>query len=121
MLRARFSSVDYEPTLANTSSRPDFYACDNKGECLLVECKVVFDKSSIQSSNAELTRLVNVVNRLQSDYAISIQPQGLLSEQITPRRIEAFLKRELPKLDTNVAVGHTLVFQDTEKGIAVNF
>ncbi len=120
MLRHRFLGVCYEPTLPNTPNHPEFLARDGR-ESIIVECKVVFDEECIRVSNREITRLVNVVNTIQSDYGISIQPEGRLRRAIIPRRIGAFLRRELPRLPRPIQLGTSLVFSDPPTGTRVTF
>lgn len=119
VLRDNFTKVLYEPQLNDTAHRPEFRATRRELR-LTVEC-LVFDKETIRFAQDELGRLVDYLQKLRSTYSITVQPQGLLSERITPRKIEAFLRRELGKLSGPVNEEQPLIYQEVPGSQPVNF
>ena len=122
------AKIKVHPSGASSNpNRPDFLASFPNGQT------AVFEAVTVNESNAGAawTELCNHINSLQSDFHINIvrHPTPLGSPP-TPRKVKAFLKRELGKLDANAA-RHQLesgtwhspdyVFADGKKSIEFHF
>lgn len=121
LLLATCLHLSYEPEIPGTRHRPEFVAADNNAPCLVAECKVVFDEEAVRWSDKELRRLVNRLKKFESVYGLSVQPHDRLTKQVSPRKIETFLRSEMAALGGTVPPGYRLVFEDADTGLSINF
>ena len=123
------ATVEVHPSDASSNrKRPDFLASFPNGQTAVFEAVTVNESDA----GAAWTQLCNHINSLPSDFYIQIvrHPTPLGSPP-PPRRVKAFLKKELGKLDVQMRLDAQLeggtwrspecVFIDGEKRIEFDF
>ena len=105
ILKRHGAKVAVHPTsVSKTANRPDFLAVFPDGHDVVVEATMVNELSmeEVSTSNA-WTELLNHINRGDSDFWIYVDRHpGPLPSPPPPRKVKAFLERELAKLDVEV-------------------
>ena len=106
LLKRHDARIKVHPTDASgNSKRPDFLASFPNGQKVIVEAVTVKDfTDSEESMETAWADLCNHINQLASDFWIDIiRHPGTLSGPPPPRRVTAFLKKELDKLNIHEA------------------
>ena len=105
MLKGHRAEVVVHPnSVSKTAKRPDFLAIFPDGHEAVFESVMVNELSvkEVSTSNA-WTELLSHINRVDSDFWIYIdRHSGPLPSPPPPRKVKAFLERELAKLDVTV-------------------
>ena len=105
ILKQHGAQVAVHPaSVSKTAKRPDFLASFPDGLEVVVESVMVNELSAkeVSSSNA-WAKLLDHINTVDSDFWINVVlPRGPLPSPPPPRKVKAFLKRELAKLDVTV-------------------
>ena len=102
--RQRAQVVVHPTSVSKTANRPDFLAVFPDGHEVVFESVLVNELSvkEVSTSNA-WTELLNHINRVDSDFWIYVDRHpGPLPNPPPPRKVKAFLERELAKLDVTV-------------------
>ena len=102
--RHRAQVVVHPTSVSKTAKRPDFLAVFPDGHEVVFESVMVNELSEkeVSTSNA-WTELLNHINRVDSDFWIYVDRHpGPLPSPPAPRKVKAFLERELAKLDVTV-------------------
>ena len=102
--RHRAQVVVHPTSVSKTEKRPDFLAVFPDGHEVVFESVMVNELSvkEVSTSNA-WTELLNHINRVDSDFWINVDRHpGPLPSPPPPRKVRAFLERELAKLDVTV-------------------
>ena len=102
--RHRAQVVVHPTSVSKTANRPDFLAVFPDGHEVVFESVMVNELSvkEVSTSNA-WAELLNHINRVDSDFWIYVDRHpGPLPSPPPPRKVKAFLERELAKLDVTV-------------------
>ena len=105
ILKRHTAQVVVHPTsISKTANRPDFLAEFPDGHEVVVESVMVNELSVKEAStNNAWTELINHINRIHSDFWIDVDRHpGPLPSPPPPRKVKAFLERELANLDVTV-------------------
>ena len=105
ILKRHGAQVDVHPaSVSKTTKTPDFLAVFPDGHQVVVESVMVNELSmkEVSTSNS-WQELLNHINRVDSDFWIHVDRYpGPLPSPPPPRKVKAFLERELAKLDVTV-------------------
>lgn len=102
ILKRHSAQVVVHPTsVSKTTNRPDFLAVFPDGHEVVVESVMVNELSAKETSTSNAwTELLNHINRVDSDFWIGVDRHpGPLPSPPPPRKVKAFLKKELAKMD----------------------
>ena len=105
ILKLQGAQVVVHPTsVSKTENRPDFLAVFPDGREVVVEAVVVNELSMEEASTSNVwTELLDHINGVDSDFWIYVDRHpGPLPSPPPPRKVKAFLERELAKLDVTV-------------------
>ena len=102
--RHRAQVVVHPTSVSKTANRPDFLAVFPDGDEVVFESVMVNELSVKEASTSNAwTELLNHINRVDSDFWIYVDRHpGPLPSPPPPRKVKAFLERELAKLDVTV-------------------
>ena len=96
--------VAHPTSVSKTTNRPDFLAVFPDGHEVVVEAVTVNELSAQEVSTSNTwTELLNHINSVDSDFWIHVvRHPGPLPSPPPPKKVKAFLERELAKLDVTV-------------------
>lgn len=112
LFRGRGWQLDYHPRMGNVTARPDFWIT-TPTRPFICEAVLVRDDDDEQRRERRLLEIVDDLLRVRGRFLAWLRPLTPLPDTLPARRIRAFLKRELSRLDPALLTHSTgLLFED---------